>query len=104
MHAATDADVLSLSLSRACGALWIATLSLMAAFMQTSAPAHRCLLARKISRNLATLQEQECFTLACRASFSRLSRHWNEKAEQLARQEDRPRGGLGLVAPIWNPR
>ena len=50
MKADTNAD--TLALSRACSALWTATLSLMAAFMQTSAPAHRYLIARKIARNL----------------------------------------------------
>jgi hypothetical protein len=90
------------SLSRACSALWTATLSLMAAFMQTSAPAHRYLIARKIARNLETLREQECFTSDCRATFSRLSQRWTAKADQIARQEDPPRGGIGgFLQPIW---
>jgi len=99
---ATDAD--ALALSRACSALWIATLSLMAAFMQTSAPAHRYLIARKIARNLETLREQDCFTPASRASFSKLSQRWTANADQLARQEDKPRGGIGFLQPIWKAR
>jgi hypothetical protein len=99
---ASDAD--ALALSRACTALWVATLSLMAAFMQTPAPAHRYLIARKIARNLATLREEECFTPACRARFSKLSQRWSDKADQLARQEDKPRGGLGFLLPLWKAR
>jgi hypothetical protein len=86
----------NLALSRACAALWMATLSLMTAFMQTPAPAHRYLIARKIARNLGTLREQDCFTRECRMIFSNLSQRWTAKADQLARQEDRPRGGIGL--------
>jgi hypothetical protein len=85
-----------MALSRACGALWMATLSLMTAFMQNPAPAHRYLIARKIARNLGTLREQDCFTRECRMIFFNLSQRWNAKADQLARQEDRPRGGIGL--------
>ncbi|MCR6679031.1 hypothetical protein NVV43_26420, partial [Escherichia marmotae] len=43
------------ALADACRALWLATVSLMTAFMQTQAPAHRLLLARRIARNLDTL-------------------------------------------------
>jgi hypothetical protein len=91
-HDSADA----LALSRACVALWMATLSLMTAFMQTPAPAHRYLIARKIARNLGTLREQDCFTRECRMIFANLSQRWTAKADQLARQEDRPRGGIGL--------
>jgi len=99
MNATTDADILALS--RACSALWTATLSLMAAFMQTSAPAHRYLIARKIARNLETLREQDCFNADCRATFSKLSQRWTAKADQIARQEDKPRGGMGgFLRPI----
>ena len=91
---ATGAD--ALALSRACTALWLATLSLMAAFMQTSAPAHRYLIARKIGRNFATLRQEDCFTNECRTSFAKLSQLWNDKADQLVRQEDQPRGGIGF--------
>jgi hypothetical protein len=92
----TDSGADYLALSRACTALWMATLSLMTAFMQTPAPAHRVLIARKIARNLGTLHEQDCFTCECRMIFSNLSQRWKDKADQLARQEDRPRGGFGL--------
>ena len=99
MNADTEAE--SLALSRACSALWTATLSLMAAFMQTSAPAHRYLIARKISRNLETLREQDCFTPDCRATFFKLSQRWTAKADQIARQDDPPRGGIrGFLQPI----
>ena len=91
------ADDLAVQLARACAALWTATLSLMTAFMQTSAPAHRYLIARKIARNFTTLHEQECFTAQTRESFAKLSRRWNDKADQLAPQELRPRGGVGLL-------
>lgn len=72
------------ALSRAGAALWMATLSLMTAFMQTAAPAHRYLIARKIAKNLDVLREQDCFTAECRMIFSNLSQRWSCKAEQLA--------------------
>ncbi|HXE48986.1 MAG TPA: hypothetical protein VN663_11475 [Ramlibacter sp.] len=87
----------AIALSRACTALWMATLALMTAFMQTGAPAHRYLIARKIAKNLGILREQDCFTAECRMIFSNLSRRWNAKADQLAQNEDRPRGGIGLL-------
>ena len=86
------------ALSRACGALWLATLSLMTAFMQTQAPAHRLLLARRIAGNLGTLQGQECFSERSRASFARLAGHWSDKAARLAAQQRRPQETLGIVA------
>jgi hypothetical protein len=89
----------ALALSRACAALWMATLSLMTAFMQTAAPAHRYLIARKIAKNLGVLREQDCFTAECRMIFSNLSQRWSAKADQLASHEDRPRGGIGLLQP-----
>lgn len=94
-----DANDLEAQLARACTALWTATLSLMVAFMQTRAPAHRYLIARRIARNLATLNEQECFSAQSRATFSKLARRWNDKADRLAREEQRPRGGIGLMQP-----
>lgn len=97
-------DTDALKLSRACTALWMATLSLMAAFMQTPAPAHRLLIARKIAKNFALLHEQDCFTVECRASFSKLAQRWTAKAEQLGSQQDRPRGGLGLLLPQLRAR
>lgn len=81
-------------LAEASRALWIATLSLMTAFMQTAAPAHRYLLARRISRNLDTLSRQDCFDSGCRASFTRLARRWQLRAEPYAPQGPRPAGGL----------
>lgn len=90
----------ALALSRACAALWMATLSLMTAFMQTGAPAHRYLIARKIARNLGTLREQDCFTAECRMIFSNLSQRWSAKADQLAPRDERSRGGgTGLLQP-----
>lgn len=99
MNSRPDANDLEAQLARACTALWTATLSLMVAFMQLRAPAHRYLIARKIARNLATLNEQECFGAQSRATFFRLARRWNDKADQLAREEQRPRGGIGLLQP-----
>jgi hypothetical protein len=94
-----DADDLAAQLVQACTALWTATLSLMVAFMQTRAPAHRYLIARKIARNLTTLHEQDCFGEQSRASFLRLSRRWSDRADRLAAEQQRPRGGLGLLLP-----
>ena len=91
----------SIALSRACTALWTATLSLMAAFMQTQAPAHRYLIARKIARNLTTLREEDCFSAESRASFARLAERWNKKADQLSQSEDRPRGGIRFLQAQW---
>ena len=88
------------ALSRACSALWLATLSLMTAFMQTAAPAHRYLLARRIARNLETLSHEDSFSAACRASFARLSRRWTARADQLAPAAARPRGGLRALPAL----
>jgi hypothetical protein len=73
-----------LALRHACGALWLATLSLMTAYMRTQAPAHRYLLARRIAANLGTLQAQDCFGAKSRRSFARLSSRWSETATRLA--------------------
>jgi hypothetical protein len=94
-----DRADLAAQLASACAALWTATLSLMVAFMKTPAPAHRYLIARKIARNLATLHEQDCFSEVSRAGFLRLSRRWSERADRLAPEQQRPRGGIGLLAP-----
>jgi hypothetical protein len=80
------------ALSGASGALWLATLSLMTAFMHTTAPAHRYLLAARIARNLSTLSEQECFSEVTRAKFSRLAVHWREKADALSPNPRKRRG------------
>ncbi len=88
-------------LSQACTALWTATLSLMTAFMQTAAPAHRYLMARRIASNFGVLKEQECFTASSRASFSRLAVRWADKAAALSPRQDKPNGGFGLSRPAW---
>lgn len=89
------ADEAHLALQRACTALWVATLSLMTAFMHNNAPAHRCLIARKIAKNLNMLHEEEqVFTVECRMIFSNLAQRWTAKADQLALQDERPRGGI----------
>jgi hypothetical protein len=86
-------------LAQASRALWLATLALMTAFMQTPAPAHRYLLARRIARNLDTLQAQDCFDAGCRASFTRLAQRWNARAQQLGPQrQDGVRGFLQLLS------
>jgi hypothetical protein len=100
MNPQPDASDLAAQLASACAALWMATLSLMVAFMKTSAPAHRYLIARKIARNLATLHRQEdCFSVRSRASFLALSRRWSDRADRLAPEQQRPRGGIGLAMP-----
>ncbi|MGE4240576.1 hypothetical protein [Ramlibacter sp.] len=71
------------SLAEASRALWLATLALMTAFMQTQAPAHRYLLARRIARNFDTLHRQECFSAVNRQSFGRMRIRWNDKADRL---------------------
>ncbi|MCD6079736.1 MAG: hypothetical protein K0R89_3680 [Ramlibacter sp.] len=67
--------------------MWSATLALMTAFMQTPAPAHRYLLARRIGG-------QECFEPRCRASFERLARRWLARAEEFSPAPRRPQAGL----------
>lgn len=81
-------------LAQASRALWLATLSLMTAFMQTPAPAHRYLLARRIGRNFDTLSRQDCFDAGCRRSFTRLAQRWQARAEQCAPAPATPRRGL----------
>jgi hypothetical protein len=96
----TDSDASAkLELSRACAALWRATLSLMTAFMHNAAPAHRLLLARRIARNFSTLREQECFSPESRKTFAKLARRWSEKAERLAGRDDRVSRGMSLLNP-----
>jgi hypothetical protein len=96
LDASSDLD----ALSRACSSLWLATLSLMTAFMQNTAPAHRLLLARRIARNFATLREQECFSAECRASFSRLALRWQDRAERLDCGDERPHAGIRLLRKL----
>ncbi|HEY0883721.1 MAG TPA: hypothetical protein VGE20_00475 [Ramlibacter sp.] len=99
-HAATTESRAreKLALAQACSALWVATLSLMTAFMQNAAPAHRYLIARKIAKNLAMLREEEAvFSPECRMIFNNLAQRWSAKADQLASAQDRPRDGTGLL-------
>lgn len=87
-----------LALTQACSALWVATLALMTAFMQTAAPAHRYLIARKIAKNLDMLHEEEAvFSTECRMIFGNLAQRWSAKADQLAPGQERPRDGMGLL-------
>lgn len=90
------------ALSQACASLWLATLSLMTAFMQQPAPAHRYLLARRITRNLATLRAQpECFSKATLATFERLEARWQQKAERLSPVREEPAGMLGRLQRLF---
>jgi hypothetical protein len=83
------------ALSQACQALWLATLSLMTAFMQTQAPAHRYLLARRIAANLHTLTGQDSFAPPTRERFERLARRWEGVAVHYhPEQQVRPAEGL----------
>ena len=77
-------ESLALRLAAANRALWTATLALMTAFMQTPAPAHRYLLARRIARNLETLSGQDCFDQGCRATFARLATRWQARSQQFS--------------------
>jgi hypothetical protein len=99
-----DGDANAVKLSRACAALWTATLALMTAFMQNPAPAHRVLIARKIAKNLKLLHEQECFTTECRMIFSNLAQRWTANADLLSRQDDSPRSGFGGLQPAFARR
>lgn len=73
------------ALARACRALWLATLSLMTAYLHESGRAQRLQLARRIARNFETLErESEVFAPRCREAFARLARRWARTAEQLA--------------------
>ncbi|MHB1124002.1 MAG: hypothetical protein ACYC0T_14960 [Ramlibacter sp.] len=106
MHHETAADAATaesrardkLALTQACSALWVATLSLMTAFMQNAAPAHRHLIARKIAKNLAMLREEEAvFSPECRMIFNNLAQRWSAQADQLAARQERPRDGTRLL-------
>jgi hypothetical protein len=86
------------ALSQACQALWLATLSLMTAFMQTPAPAHRLLLARRIARNFRTLRDEPCFAQETRARFARLVDRWELKVQRLeAGEEERATGAFAWL-------
>ena len=89
-------------LADASRALWSATLSLMTAFMHTPAPAHRYLLAQRISRNFTTLSAQECFDAACRDRFDRLARRWEATSLKYAPDREPARGGVrGLLRLLF---
>jgi hypothetical protein len=97
-------DGTRLRLTQATRALWTATLALMTAFMQVSAPAHRFLLARRISRNLETLAGQDCFAPDCRERFARLARRWEARAREFSpaqRSAPQPRLRLRLRLRDW---
>lgn len=94
---ADDAQHVSAALADACRALWLATLGLMTAYMQTPAPAHRFLLARRIAGNLDTLSRQQCFAGDCRATFGRLSRRWERRADEVQPGREQPRGWRRLL-------
>ncbi|MEJ6022085.1 hypothetical protein [Ramlibacter sp. PS4R-6] len=79
-------------LARACQSLWLATLSLMTAYMHNGAPAHRLLLARRIARNFNTLRQQECYGERSRARFAKLAQRWQRTAERLSPQGEAPVG------------
>ncbi len=92
----------AVQLAQANRALWAATLSLMTAFMQTAAPTHRYLLARRIARNFGTLSRQDCFDCSCRASFGRLAHRWHARSEQLSPQRDeQPRAWLPFLPLLF---
>lgn len=75
----------SSALHGACAALWLATLSLMTAYMQNPAPAHRLMTARRIARNLDTLSRQDTvFTPDCRSTFARLAVRWSGIATRVS--------------------
>lgn len=78
------------ALAQACTSLWLATLSLMTAYMHNGAPAHRYLLAKRIARNFATLCAQESFGPNTQAYFAKLARRWARTAEQLSPQGEAP--------------
>lgn len=78
--AAPSSSPLLPELTQACAALWTATLALMTAFMQNTAPQQRFLLARRIAANLLTLSGQECFAADCRERFKKLARRWDARA------------------------
>lgn len=103
--AAADPSAAQLAaLSRASSSLWLATLSLMTAFMHQPAPAHRYLLARRIANNFATLRDQECFDDATRASFAKLAKRWQRKAELLSPSAAaRPAGMLTRLQRLFAP-
>ncbi len=87
-----------IALQRACTALWVATLSLMTAFMHNTAPLHKLLIARKIAKNLSMSRDEELvFAAECRMILSNMAQRWHDKADQLDRHDEGQRGTVGLV-------
>lgn len=86
------------TLEEACQALWLATLSLMTAYLHNRAPAHRLLLARRIARNFATLADQPCYDATARARFLRLQARWDATARRLAGEPVRAADPLATAA------
>ena len=89
------------ALADASRALWLATLSLMTAFMHTVAPAQRYLLAKRIARNFRTLVEQPCFTARDRDRFAQLAERWEVKADRLSPHEVAPTSGWRLLERLF---
>lgn len=88
------------ALHGACVALWLATLSLMTAYMQNPAPAHRLMTARRIARNLDTLSRQDTvFTPECRNTFARLAVRWGGIATRVSMPSAAPRVSLPSHSP-----
>ena len=85
----------ALDLAAASQALWLATLSLMTAYMRTQAPAHRFLIARRVAGNFHTLHDQDCFSAPNRATFWKLHLRWSGLAQSFAPLPERRRRGLG---------
>jgi hypothetical protein len=79
---APSGDPQQQALAQACQSLWLATLSLMTAYMHNGAPAHRYLLARRIARNFTTLCEQGNYGPATYAHFSQLAKRWQRIADK----------------------
>ena len=88
-------------LANACHSLWLATLSLMTAYMHNQAPAHRLLLARRIARNFATLRDQPCYGERTRARFTKLAARWERTAQRLSPTHAEPAGMLTRLQRLF---
>lgn len=65
------------TLAQACRDLWHATRTLMKAYLLAGGPAQRVMLARRIARNVHTLERQaDCFAPNSRGELARLARRW----------------------------
>ena len=94
-HTPDQTRTQAVALAAASHTLWLATVSLMTAYMRTQAPAHRFLLARRIARNFHTLHDQDCFNAPSRATFWKLHLRWSDLAQAFAPVPERRRRGLG---------